>query len=475
MSSLPDLTTLPLPYPEIQHLLMQNCCELGLDLHLVGGSVRDLLMGRELHDLDYVVSGSSDRLARRVAGPLKAHVVCLDEDFGVMRLILPDGLQLDLTNRQGDTLEDDLARRDCCLNAIALTMVEDGARLEHPRPVDPTGGLADLEARRMRAVSLENLLADPVRILRLLRIAATHTFSLDLETLGWIESRARALKEAPGERVATELQQILARPDAERWVMRLLGLGLLDVLLPEATALRKLVRGPAREPWIFVETLERLRRFDTGIGRFRSEAPEAAARLMAHLENRLPGGTRLDAALRLGLLLLDAGRPWCREVTPDGTYAFPGHVIEGEGRARTASERLRLSGRTTDLVVALVKHQEAVATWRDQPASPVARYRLFKVLGQPPPVSCFSAGEDDWPAARDALIAYLDPSSALTRPTRLLTGDVARKALDLRPGPALGVLLERALEAQLAGAFDDVEGAIAWARKKGAEPDVPPF
>ncbi|MEB3185822.1 MAG: hypothetical protein VKP72_00110, partial [bacterium] len=119
MSSLPDLTTLPLPYPEIQHLLMENCCELGLDLHLVGGSVRDLLMGRELHDLDYVVSGSSDRLARRVAGPLKAHVVCLDEDFGVMRLILPDGLQLDLTNRQGDTLEDDLARRDCCLNAIA--------------------------------------------------------------------------------------------------------------------------------------------------------------------------------------------------------------------------------------------------------------------------------------------------------------------------------------------------------------------
>ena len=469
----PDFSCPPeLPHPTLQHLLTESSLELGLDLHLVGGSVRDLLLGREVHDLDYVVSGSSDRLAHKVAGPLKAKLACLDDTFGVMRLILPDGLQVDLANRQGESLESDLLRRDCTMNAIALTLVENGEASDNRKLVDPTGGLADLGARVVKAVSLENLLADPVRILRILRIAATHGCSVDLETLFWIESNIRWLQEAPGERVAAEWLQLLARPDAHRWIERLLGLGILEIILPEITPLRKIVRGPAKEPWIFVEALDRLSRFDKAIPQFRSEHPESAALLDESLATRLPGGTSLVAALRLGLVLLDVGRPWCREHAPDGQVVFPGHPEEGARRARTVAARLKLASRTSEVVTTMVARQEALEAWREAPDSPVSRFRLFRALGQGTPALLLSVPPEEREAANAALVAYLDPRGTLTRPVRLLTGDVARRELDVEPGPGLGRLLERALEAQLAGAFQDVDGALSWARTEGGGRDA---
>ena len=456
-----------LPQPEIQKILVNMSLELGLDLYVVGGTVRDAYLGRMAHDLDYVVSASSDRLAQQVARRLGGKAACLDATFGVMRIVLHSGEHLDLVNRQGESIEDDLSRRDCSLNAIALALVENGEAITPPRLVDPTGGLEDLRNRTIRALSVANLLADPVRMLRLLRIAATHRFRLELETLEWIEEHSRWLSEAPGERVAAEWMQILDRSDACLWVNRIIGLNLMENLIPELMALKTLVRGPDKLPWILVETLERLERFDSGLERFRELHPEAGQRLLKVLASPLPGQVSLAATLRLGLLLQDVGKPYVRMVAADGSTGFGDHAAEGVVRASRALERLKLASRARELVLALIRNPQDLEPWKRSPSSPVARFRLFQALGKATPGYLLSCPAPDWPDSFDTLLAWLDPAEKLTRPVRLLTGDVARAELDIKPGPALGHLLECALEAQLLDEFQDVTGAIAWARRHG--------
>ena len=174
---------------------------------LVGGAVRDGLLGRleRQPDLDLVVPGDALALARQLARAHGGSCVVLDAERSIARLVL-GGWSLDLARQEGSSLEADLKRRDYTINAIALPLPAAGAAAA--ALVDPTGGLNHLGSRQLVAVSEANLLADPLRLLRGIRLACCLNFELEPTSRRWIESHASQLAQVAGERVLAELEKL---------------------------------------------------------------------------------------------------------------------------------------------------------------------------------------------------------------------------------------------------------------------------
>ena len=178
---------------------------------LVGGAVRDALLGRieTCPDLDLVLPTNVLSLTRRLAEQLGGTCVVLDEERDMARLVLR-GRSIDLARQQGSSLEEDLERRDYSINAMAWPL-RTGEGL-----CDPTGGLKDLRDGRLRAVSEANLTADPLRLLRGIRLMAEIPLELDETTSRWIRVHRGALGAAAPERILSELQRLVNGIFAEK-------------------------------------------------------------------------------------------------------------------------------------------------------------------------------------------------------------------------------------------------------------------
>ncbi len=188
----------------------------GEEAWVVGGAVRDELLGRELVDLD-IACREPDRAARAYAKRSGGAPFPLSERHGAWRVALPNGGTVDFTPLPG-SIEDDLATRDFTINAIARPLAGGG-------PVDPFGGQADLEERRLRAVGESVFRDDPLRLLRSVRLEDELDLRLDEETERLVREHASLVSAPAGERILAELRRL--SPSGYR---RLDGLGLLQPL-----------------------------------------------------------------------------------------------------------------------------------------------------------------------------------------------------------------------------------------------------
>lgn len=192
------------------------------DAVLVGGAVRDAALGRldEKPDLDLVVAVDAIPLARRLARSQGGSCVVLDAQRDMARLVLR-GWTIDLARREGPDLDTDLRRRDYTVNAIALPLATGQG------VVDPNGGLEHLRQRALVAVSEANLLDDPLRLLRGVRLGAELGFTIHDPSLGWIRRHAPRLESVAGERVLAELEKLAAAPSGQAGLAQAWELGLL--------------------------------------------------------------------------------------------------------------------------------------------------------------------------------------------------------------------------------------------------------
>ena len=202
---------------------------------LVGGAIRDALLGRlaPQPDLDFVVEGDAIALARHLAQHHGGSAVVLDADHGIARLVVK-GWNIDLAQRDGTNLEADLGRRDYTVNAMALPLPAGGS--SPAALVDPSGGLAHLQRRQLVAVSEANLLADPLRLLRGIRLACSLEFSLEPTSQAWIARHASHLSAVAGERVLAELEKLAEAPAGEQGLALALGCGLVQHWHADAAA-----------------------------------------------------------------------------------------------------------------------------------------------------------------------------------------------------------------------------------------------
>lgn len=449
---------------------------------LVGGAVRDALLGRQTADYDVVVAGDPAEAARAIArAGGRAACFALSEDFGSWRVVARDGSwQVDVEPLRAGSIEEDLALRDFTVNAIAQPL-SGGA------PIDPLGGAEDLRAGRLRVTGPASFELDPLRVLRLVRAAVELGLAPDEQALRAAAHNAPGLAGVSGERVFIELRRIVAAPDARAGIEMIGRLGAGAVVLPELEALRGVEQSAYHHTDVYGHTLEVLDRAVelTGPGGPRSaDAAEAIgpnlAPLSALLAEPLADQLSRGQALRWGALLHDAAKPQTRAVRGDGRVTFMGHDRRGADLAREVLARLRTSERLRSHVAALVRHHLSLGFLVHEP-QPLDRRTVYAYLRgcSPVEVDVTLLSVADRLATRgaradEAIEAHLRLAGemlgdalgwrAAGPPAPPVRGDVLARELGIGEGPQLGRLLERLREASYVGEVSTPEQAVALAR-----------
>ena len=492
----------PGPDPELRLLLSRVRLFFsghGVAAYLVGGFVRDLLLGRPTHDVDIAVDGDALDLSRRLADDMGGAWMLMDAENNVGRVVLTlkSGARfyLDISRLQDgpaasleQALRADLSRRDFTANALALPLDALDGDISAAL-VDTCSGRADIEARVLRAVSDRTFSDDPVRLLRAVRFVAALDFSMAPETGALARRDAPLLARATLERARDEFLRMLAIPRADRHLRLMDSLGLLDVLLPELGAGRGCSQ-PKDHYWdVFNHGIETVAAVESVL-RQRSDvyAPAArmpwAADMAAHFHEEAGDGHTRATLLKLAALLHDVAKPETRTVEPDGRIRFLGHHILGAERVQRIAERLRLGSRGVRLLALMVEnHLRPAALSGDTDDMPTRRalYRYFRDAADAALDTIYLNAADFLAARGPTLdvrswesycqrIAYAlkwwEQQKARTPATtpRLVDGKALMEALGLPPGPVVGQLLDALREAEAVGEVTDREAAIGLAR-----------
>jgi len=438
--------------------------------YLVGGVVRDALIDRPLLDLDIATSADPESLARSLARAVDGTAFPLGDDFGCWRVAVthdhsaeaPDPRldtihQIDVCALVGGMISSDLAHRDLTLNALAVPVA--GA----PTILDEHHGIDDLERGMVRMVAASGFDDDPLRMLRVARIAHVLDLDIDPATVAAVRARAARACEPAGERIFAELTLLLTHPESRRGWRLLEELGIDAVLLPELDSCRGIAQSRFHHLDVHDHTLAVLDNCEDVLGAhgFWLPLPD---------EPGLRDSVALDDEQRLAIILAalchDLGKPGTRALRPDGRVSFVGHDVTGRAIVDDIADRwrwsnaLRLRVRTlvgTHLALGFLLHgpRDLRSRWhwlRD--IAPVAPEAVILSVGD----RLATAGPDD---RRRWVRAHLEIARAVWSdhwrevrdglPTPLLDGAELIVLADIAPGPRVGELVRALAEAQAVG------------------------
>jgi len=444
---------------------------------VVGGTVRDELLGRTVTDVDLAVTGDVERAARAVAKAVGGPVFRLSEAFGAWRIVDGDRVY-DISPLQGETIEEDLVRRDFTVNAMARPLA--GGDL-----IDPRGGRADLESRTLRVLGSGAYRRDPLRPLRLARLAAELGFEPDPETERLTSGAAPGVIEASPERQFAELRRLVIAPGVLHGIGLADRLGLLAAVIPEMDALHGVAQSHFHHLDVYDHSIEVLAQQIELEGRLRDLFGELEPRLRAVLDEPLADElTRLEA-IRFGALLHDVGKPATRGERPDGRVTFIGHDAVGEQMVHQLCRRLRTSERFARFVGGLARHHLVLGFLVHE--RPLSRQTVYGYLDYTDPVqvevtllSCADRLATRGKNAGAAIGKHLELARELMAealewrasggPRPAVRGDDLARELGMEPGPELGRLLDRLRKAAFTGEASDHEQAVELARRLRQNP-----
>jgi poly(A) polymerase len=446
----------------------------GHELHLVGGSVRDALLGKVGDDLDFATSALPDQTLAIVNGWAEA-IWTTGADFGTIGAAR-HGLRLEITTFRadaydrvsrnpivsyGDNLHDDLRRRDFTINAMAVSVPDHEF-------YDPYGGLADLREHTIRtpATARESFADDPLRMLRAARFAAKLGFHIAPDVVNAIVEMAADLDRITAERIRDEFEKLMLSADPVTGLRLLVDTGLADRFLPELAGLKLEIDEHAQHKDVYEHTLT---------------VVENAMRL----EEDGP-----DLTLRLAALMHDIGKPATKVVGADRRVSFHHHELVG---ARMTKARLRALKFPKELISDVVKLVElhlrfygyGQGEWTD---SAVRRYvtdaddllpRLHKLTRS----DCTTRNKRKaaaLSASYDALeerIALIAEQEDLARVRPDLDGNAIMELLGVPPSRTVGeawkYLKELRLDRGPLPHDDAVAALFAWAAERGIKPPGP--
>jgi poly(A) polymerase len=463
-----------LGHAELKALLAFVAAE-QVELYLAGGAVRDLLLGLPACDLD-LVSAAGLELARRFAAKRSLPFVMLDAERGVARVVVP-GLDLDFSLFRGQAadIESDLLERDFSVNSMAVPFASLMEGRLQPL-IDPASGLADLKKKKLRATTPHSLADDPLRALRLYRLAAQYGLAIEPATRRAAWAQAPNLAGVAGERIRAELVRLLGVRCAPQ-LRELSEGGLLGALLPGAEAMRGVEQRGYHHLDVLSHALATVERFE--------EVARRPGRYFPCPEELEP---YLQEAplwlLKLAALLHDVGKP--EAATPAGGHvSFHRHEELGAEIAGQIAARLRLSRAECALLTRLtslhMRPFHLVRLLRPGELSDRAVRRLIDAAGDDLPglfllalADSLAASGPEKPPDAERLLAELFCRASgylreVLRPMRarprLVSGDDLMEVFGLEPGPQVGELLAAIEDAYLEGEITSREEALAFASR----------
>ncbi|MBN1161162.1 MAG: CCA tRNA nucleotidyltransferase [Dehalococcoidales bacterium] len=454
---------------------------------IVGGFVRDMLMGRTTADIDIAVSADALEVASQAAIALDGKFVLLDDVNPTGRVVLPDEkIQVDFTSFKGDILED-LARRDFTIDAMAIELKE-GVVPDIKNIIDPYDGQADLRHHTVRAVNDNIFRDDAVRLLRGVRLAAELDFTIDNHTEKLISRDGSLIGGVAGERIREELLRLLALPGAGPRLFHLDKLGLLTALFPELVASRG-VEQPKEHAWdVFEHSLQTVAALEFILrespweyaGKEALDFVPWSERLVKHFDREISSGSTGGSLLKLAALFHDIAKPQTKAIQ-DGRTRFLGHADIGADTTSAIMARLRFSKREIQLVELLVKyHLRPTQMSHEGMPTDRAIYRYFRDTGEAGIDLLYLCLADHLAARASALdldewrehcrmTEYVLDKHFVVKdtaaPPKILDGHDIMSIFNLEPGPKVGKLLEELREAQAAGEISTREEAMAYIKR----------
>ena len=459
-----------------------------LDFFVVGGAVRDALLGRARPDkalnLDFAIPSGALAAARRLAAHLHGTYVLLDEEMGSARIIADDGgarIELDLSDFRGPTLEADLRLRDFTINAMAVPLAAWCAGSWESELVDPTEGRRDLAARTLRACFPGTFEEDPLRILRAFRFASELMCAWDPALPGLLQAAAPGLARVSGERIRDELFGIFHTDYASHAVREMERLGLIEVLFPELVPGRGMDQGGFHHLNVLEHQLETIAQCDRVLKDFAEFSPDLREPMARYVEAHPVEPRSIKAMIKLGGLLHDVGKPATKRVKEDGQIWFLGHEHFGAELVTAVGERLKLSNREAQTLWKLVLYHLRPGHLSRAPVlTRRAIFRFYRDLEEDGPACLFVWWADrlstlgplshvnqiDQQRAflEELFRAYFFKPEEAVRPPKLIDGNELMKELSLPPSPKIGTLLSAIQEAQAEGSVSSRDEALALAR-----------
>lgn len=432
---------------------------------LVGGVIRDFCLGKENFDKDIIViNQDAGKFAENLAKNLDATFIPLDEENKIYRLVLKDKINfIDITNPIENDLQKDLARRDLRMNAIAFDLSDN-------KFIDLFDGFRDLENSKINIISEQNLIDDPLRLLRIFRFQATTGFEIDDNLKKVVKKHYKLINKPAKERVQYELMKLF---DGNYTVKALKSLDECDLLceiLPIFNDVKKVPPNSHHHLPLIEHLIET-------VGQIENFYKILNAEVKTHLEKVDFGGFRRLAHLKFAGLMHDIGKFSCWTIEPDtGRHRFIKHEYIGAQMCPDILKNLKFSKKQIDYITDMVKYHiypsHIIAT---EGLSDKVKLRYIRKMGDNVIDNIIMAMSDRLCARGEAvsdemvnnnisglkelLKYYLEIKDNLKPLPKLLSGEDIMQITGLVPSKKIGELVEALHEEQFNGSINTKEEA----------------
>ncbi|MCE1248422.1 MAG: HD domain-containing protein [Firmicutes bacterium] len=448
--------------------------EMQVEVYLVGGSPRDLVMGRSINDWDFAVSDRIFDYARQVADRTGSAYVLLDQEFGIARVVPRGGkIQLDFALLKG-SIEQDLLMRDFAMNSIAINIKTMTAE-------DPANGMGDIEKKLVRTLARQNITDDPLRILRAYRMASKFGFDIEKDTLVWMSEEKELLPNAAYERIRDELYKILAGTNSAPIIRRLYTDGVFDNILPELKELDGMSQNQFHKYDVLEHTFVAFESIEEQVAKNFAPMPYSDM-IRDYIGEKMAGDrTRLEN-LKFATLMHDIGKPAVRRVDVNGQLLYIGHHTEGRDIWFDIANRFKLSNKEIRFGAVMIEYHlnpVGIPIEKDPVRQRSRTYDFFKNLGNAAPgVLLMSwadvdAGQGE-ALTREMIDKHHDFScylmglyfsrNVIAFPPKLIDGKRVKELLPELPDKDIGAVIEKLTKAVGLEEVKNVDEAEAFVK-----------
>ncbi|MBI9051936.1 MAG: HD domain-containing protein [Anaerolineaceae bacterium] len=468
------------------------------NVYLVGGAIRDVLMMRPIHDMDFVVIGSAANVAKKLADELQGGFYMLDEERDIARVVIKQTqgkkFYLDFSTLREENLFKDLTSRDFTINAMAVNVSQPGLL------IDPLKGVKDIKAGYLQVCNPNSFSTDPIRVIRAVRMAIQFNLKITENTLYALKEQVENLHQISKERIRDELFRMLESEKIASAIRLLDELDILKTVWPELADMKQVDQGKSHSHDVWEHTLGTINAlenlWDMLVGEFDEEKASnlllgtASARLgryrgklVDHFQQNINPSRSRKSLIFYTALYHDIGKPAAKVISENGEISFRGHDETAISMMREAARKIRLSENEVNAVTTMVKHHMQLHVLSLDSKVPSKReiHQFFKQNRSYGIDLCLlmladligkyqhEMNQDLWfekvNLVRLFMEAYFDQFDEIINPPKLITGSELMKQFRIEAGPQVGELLEELQAAQAEGLVTSKKDATKYIKK----------
>jgi len=433
--------------------------------YIIGGSIRDLLLGRTPADYDIAVLGNPEKFADHMAHKTNGHLVEMGKPGQRIIRVVAENNIVDISPVNGLTIEDDLHQRDFTINAMAYD-------LSTGKIIDVLGGLQDLEEKKVAMVSKQVFKKDPIRLLRAFRMGACLGFDIEAQTGSAIAREAAIIQESAGERIRLELFKIFETHKSHYYLSQMAEAGLLTSIFPELGNLKECLQNRHHCYDVFEHSIKAYGHLEEMLNNPDNFLPAGLHRGIADIDRQKA------IFLKCAILLHDIGKPATKSLDNGGYARFYGHARKGADMAKSISKRFKFATRERNFIDFIIRNHtrplSLCSAQQNKTLTPKGLTRFFMKCKDNTPylllhtIADIKGKQDKANAENKAFITfvkgmideYFAEFSPKSKTQPLITGHDLIEEFGLTPSPLFKKILNLAEEARLSNTIGSKPEAL---------------